>query len=353
MLTIVLRPVAVGLAALLALAGGPASVIGQAPTESASLQAFAKQQLELSNSEATSLSEGRPIVKTLEATVKREMTTAGGIRIDGASMAKFVEQFKTLEGFRTSQFILQVSKFSEQPKLADLDALVLDAADLDSLRKCRVGSCDVQLSAEDIRRFSTDVQWQLPSATAQATALYKSILFRHLSDYRAGGGSRLVAYHDQEQPMVLATETAALLDARPSLLDHAPALQDYIRRFPAVTLPNTYDFYYWSKEAFGFKPVVGLNHVSVHSTTGRGDVLIVTTQIYASHYIEGSVAVNAVMPDPRGGKPGFLWLYMNRSRVGRLAGLIGTLSRPIMQRKARAGLTKSLQQTKQRLEAGQ
>jgi hypothetical protein len=95
-----------------------------------------------------------------------------------------------------------------------------------------------------------------------------------------------------------------------------------------------------------------LNHVSMHTTAGRGDVLIVTTQIYASHYIEGSVAISAVMPDPKGDKPGFLWLYMNRSRVGRLAGLIGTLSRPIMQRRARAGLTKSLLQTKQRLEAG-
>lgn len=313
--------------------------------------AFAKQQLELSTSEVKALAEGRPVVKTLEASAKREMTTAGGIRIQGLTMAKFVEQFKTLEGFKTSSFVLQLSKFSEQPQLTDLDPLVIEAEDIESLKRCKVGACAVQLSAADIRRFNTEVKWQAPDAAAQAAALYKSVLFAHLTAYRTGGGERLIAYHDQEAPIALAKETVDLLDARPSLLDHAPAFQNYVRKFPGVTLPDTHDFYYWSKEAFGFKPVVGLNHVSVHTMPGRGDVLIVTKQIYASHYIEGSVAVNAVMADPRGEQAGFLWLYMNRSRVGRLAGLIGALSRPIMQRRARAGLTKSLQQTKQRLEA--
>jgi hypothetical protein len=79
--------------------------------------------------------------------------------------------------------------------------------------------------------------------------------------------------------------------------------------------------------------------------------MIATTQIYASHYIDGSVAVNALIPSATGEGADFYWLYLNRSRVGRLGGLLGTLSRPIMQRRARAGLTKSLVQTKQRLEA--
>ena len=50
-------------------------------------------------------------------------------------------------------------------------------------------------------------------------------------------------------------------------------------------------------------------------------------------------------------QPAFYWVYMNRSRVGRLAGLIGSMSRPIVQRRARSGLMKSLTQTKQRFEA--
>ena len=149
----------------------------------------------------------------------------------------------------------------------------------------------------------------------------------------------------------MTTEIRALFDARPSLLDRAPAFQDHVRRFPAGSLSNAQSFFYWSKEVFGFKPVIGLNHVCVYTDGERGEAVIVTTQIYASHYIDGSVAVSVLMPDAPGAASGFYWLYVNRSRVGPLGGLLGTLSRPIVQRRARAGLAKSLVQTQQRLEA--
>jgi hypothetical protein len=314
-------------------------------------QRFLQTQLHLSDSELSGLNQGRPVVKTLPATAKREMTTAGGVRIRSAAIERFVNQFKTLEGFRTSQFVLQIGKFSQEPRLSDLDGLTLEADDIDALRKCRIAACDVQLAAGDIRRFNAEVEWQSSTAARDATALYKAVLFAYLTAYRAGGMERLVQYHDRDPPVRLTTETSALLDARPSLLDRTPAFQDYLRRYPAGALANTEDFFYWSKEAFGFKPVIGLNHVSVYTAGGSGDVMIATTQIYASHYIDGSVAVNALIPSATGKGTDFYWLYLNRSRVGRLGGLLGTLSRPIMQRRARAGLTKSLVQTKQRLEA--
>jgi hypothetical protein len=310
---------------------------------------YVQTQLQLSDSEFAALRSGRPMVKTLSSTITREMITIGGIRIEGPGLSRFVEQFKTLEGFRTSQFVKQILKFSAEPAVSDLDLLVLETEDIEAFRQCRVAACDVQLSADDIRRFNTQVDWRAPDATAQATALYKTILFAHLTAYRAEGVTRLVHYNDHEVPRSLAVETTALLAARPSLLDQTAAFQNHLRDYPASRSGNVQDFFYWSKEVFGFKPVIGLNHVSIH-TDGSGGALIATTQIYASHYMDGSVAVNALIPDSAAAS-GFYWLYMNRSRIGRLDGLIGSLSRPIMQRRARAGLTKSLVQTKQRLEA--
>jgi len=324
-------------------------VSAQTVPAGADAAAFAKRQLDLSASEAKALASGQPVVKTLEASSKREMTTAGGIRITGSSMTQFVDRFKTLEGFKTSQFILQIARFSDEPQRTDLDALVVEPRDIDSLKRCRVGACEVQLAAEDIKRFEKEVSWQAPDASARAAALYRSILFSYLEAYRAGGVAKLPPYQDQEQPVRLAGEIAALWAARPSLLERTPDFDAYLRQFPAGRLANTLDFYYWSKEEFGFKPVVGLNHVSVH-TTAQGEVALATTQIYASHYMEGLAQTSLVVPDPQGAAPGYLWLFMNRSRVGPLAGFIGTLSRPIVQRRARAGLTRSLVQTKQRLE---
>ena len=321
--------------------------------DTTSLSTILRTQLQFSNSELSSLTQGQPVVKTLPATINREMTTAGAVRIRSDAMWRFVNQFKTLEGFKTSQFVLQIQKFSDPPQLSHLDSLIVDEEDIESLRECRVGACDVQLAADDISRLTADVNWRSPTAAEDATALYKGILFAHLTRYRTGGNDQLVHYQDREAAVRLAAETTALLDAKPSLLEYAPALQDHIRDYPAGAAENIEDFFYWSKEVFGFKPVIGMNHVRVFTDGSTGNVMIVTTQIYASHYLEGSVAVSRLMPDPdQGNEPAFYWVYMNRSRVGRLAGLIGSMSRPIVQRRARSGLMKSLSQTKQRFEAG-
>ena len=322
--------------------------------DTTSLSTLLRTQLQFSNSELSALTRGQPVVKTLPATMSREMTTAGAVRIRSGAMARFVDQFKTLEGFKTSQFVLQIQKFGDPPQLSELDALIVDAEDVESLRECRVGACDVQLAADDINRLRAEVNWRSPTAAQDATALYKAILFAHLTRYRTGGNDQLVHYQDRETAVQLAAETAALLDAKPSLLDQVPALQDHLRHYPAGAAGTIEDFFYWSKEVFGFKPVIGINHVRVFADDSTGHVMIVTTQIYASHYLDGSVAVNRLMPDrDQGNEPAFYWLYMNRTRVGRLAGLIGSMSRPIVQRRARSGLMKSLTQTKQRFEAAQ
>ena len=149
--------------------------------------------------------------------------------------------------------------------------------------------------------------------------------------------------------MKLSDEVKALLAQEPSPLDAAPALRSHLLTYPAGALPNTEHFFYWSKESFGFRPVVGLNHVTVH-TTDTGRVLIVTTQIYASHYMDGQTAVTAILPE-NGGANRFYWLYFNRARIDRLEGLLGSISRPIVQRRARSGLARTLTDTKTRLEA--
>ena len=92
-----------------------------------------------------------------------------------------------------------------------------------------------------------------------------------------------------------------------------------------------------------------MNHVTVH-TTDTGRVLIVTTQIYASHYMDGQTAVTAILPEP-GDANRFYWLYFNRARIDRLEGMLGSISRPIVQRRARSGLARTLTDTKTRLEA--
>ncbi len=316
------------------------------------LQAFLRAQLRMSDAEWVAFDRGRPIVKSLPETMRREMTTAGGVRVQGTGLTKFVGQFKTLEGFRTSQFVQQLGRFSSTPVASDLDGLTLDPDDLEALESCEVGDCDVQLAAADIRRFKTEINWSAPDAAQKAAGLYRAVLFAHLTEYMAGGGNRLLRYNDRDTPVDLSTEMRALLEARPSPLDRTPEFRDYVRQFPGGSLDHTEDFFYWSKEAFGFKPVIGLNHVSVYEPEPGGLVMIATTQIYASHYMDALMSVSALVPAPGTDGADFYWVFVNRSRVGSLGGFLGAFARPIVQGRARAGLTRSLLQTKQRLEAG-
>jgi hypothetical protein len=310
--------------------------------------AFMRTALQLTPKEATSIAQGRAVAKTLAAETKRDVTTAGAVHINSPSF-RFVEQFRTLEGFRTSQFVLQIARFNDPPQLSDLDALTIEEADIDAFRGCQVGACEVRLAADDIRRFKEEVDWAAPDAAQKASALYKNVLLAHLTSYRARGLDAIAQYDDQVPPTRLADETRELLKQSPSPLDAAPALREHLLQFPANNLARTEHFFYWSKEAFGFKPVVGLNHVSLHTTDG-GHIFIVTTQIYASHYMDGQSAVSALFAAPAD-TPAFHWLYFNRARIGRLDGLLGALSRPIVQRRARNGLGRTLTQTKQRMEA--
>jgi hypothetical protein len=333
--------------AAFATAALPAAIGQVAPQEA---RALVQSTLALSDRDAAALDQGRPIVRTLSGTAKREVTTAGAVRIS-ASAADFVAQFRTLEGFKRSSFIKQIARFSDPPRPADLDALELEDDDVTALKACRVGDCDVRLPGNDIHRFAREIDWRSPDARERATTLYKSLLLGYLADYRRAGIESLVAYDDRKTPTRLAAETLDLLAQQRSSLDHVPEFRHYLLQFPRVSLPRTEDFFYWSKEAFGFRPVIGLNHVSVY-TTGRGEVTIVTTQIYASHYMDGQVGVNTLVPVAGGpGGPAFYWLYFNRARIDNLEGILATLARPIIQRRARSGLARSMTDSKRRMEA--
>jgi len=340
------RPHAPMLAVMLGLAAGVGGEVR--PVMATADEGVLRATLDLSDKDMANLARGRPVVKTLSSPTRREVATGGAIRIRG-SIPCFVEQFLTLEGFRRSDFVQSIARFSYPPLLTDLDPLSPEPDDIDDLRKCKVGDCKVRLPAADIRRFQTEVDWRAPDWRQAASELLKRTLFGYLTSYRAGGFDRLPAYDDDDKPLRVAEELRALIRQSPSPLDVDPGFREYMLQYPAGTLSGTEDFFYWSKESFGFKPIVGLNHVSVHRGAG-GLVSMAIIQIHTTHYIDGQVAAMTLLPVP-GDDQSFYWLYLNRARIDRLDGIWGILARPIVQRRARSGLSKSFATTKEGMES--
>jgi hypothetical protein len=75
---------------------------------------------------------------------------------------------------------------------------------------------------------------------------------------------------------------------------------------------------------------------------------VASRQIFASHYITGSLAVTAIT----GGASGRYLTYLNRSRVDILDGIFGGLVRRIAERRIREEAGDVVNGLRRRLEAG-
>ena len=83
---------------------------------------------------------------------------------------------------------------------------------------------------------------------------------------------------------------------------------------------------------------------------GRSPLIMVGTQVYASHYLDASLTVTAFVRDLRASRAYFV--YMHRSSVDLLGGLWGGLARSIIESRARKDGPAILNRVAERLASG-
>ena len=148
-------------------------------------------------------------------------------------------------------------------------------------------------------------------------------------------------------------ETGKLIRRSEYIFEHFPEFHEYLEAYPHRTMPGVQSFLYWSKEKFGFKPVISITHVAIYVPAGpsRTAALMASRQIYASHYFDASLSLTALVPAP-GTSPAAYLIYLNRTRAPIPGGVFANFARPIIRTRTRGGLERQLQMTKDRLEAG-
>ncbi len=142
-----------------------------------------------SDSDIRLLTQGHAVARQLTLAGPEEVSIFGAVRI-AAPPGAFIDQLRDIEAYERRLGVLQVGKFHDPPQLADLDALALDRDDLQALRHCRPADCDLQLSAEMMRRFASEVPWRAPDAFAQANRLFREMLFDRFLQVPGRAGSR-------------------------------------------------------------------------------------------------------------------------------------------------------------------
>jgi hypothetical protein len=295
---------------------------------------FLRKQLGFSPSELATLEAGQIIVKLPKTQETREVAAFTIARLDvpGDFLAEKVRDIAT---FKKGDSVLQIGKFSNPPRLADLDGLTVDEVDIDAIKRCRVNSCDLKMSATSIEKLRKDVNWSAENYRDQVTGLIRAMILEHVQAYLKLGKAGLGKYEDKSYSLGLADEMRTLLKPASYMYGYVPELQQYLEGFPSTrqnNAANFEDFIYWSKEDYGLKPVISVTHVTIHKHAhgNASDTIIASQGIYASHYLEASLGLTALVQSRASEPPRSYLIYVNRSHTDAFRGFFAGFKRSLV-----------------------
>jgi hypothetical protein len=253
---------------------------------------------------------------------------------------------------KRSKFVLAIGRFSDPPRLSDLDGLALDDRDLEAIRRCRPGACGLKLTASEIAALNVAAARAGPAWRDAVQREFRRLLVERVIQYRTAGLAR--AFPPADRPAAIHPQ-----EALSAVLDSSP----YLRRVPdAVTWLTGYpraettveSFFYWSKEHYGEgKPVISVTQVGIvrpDAVAGVPGVLIAGKQIFASHYLEGALGLTAIVRDPTTGTS--YLAYVNRAQVDLLRGWFGRFMRGALEDRLERQAPSIIRGLRARLESG-
>jgi hypothetical protein len=346
MLLVNCRPTSAG---ILALALAATSLAGAAQT---SLREELTRVAGFTPQEVTSFEAGQVIARVATSGGDREVAVLAAVRIR-ATKDETASYFNQFISYEDGKVTLQFGRFSRPPVPQDISRLTLESADLNALRSCRPGDCDIRVGAAGIAEFQKAVDWQAADASVRVESLARERIVRYVTDYLARGNAALVTYNDQAKPVSLASEWRSILDNTPYFAHYTPALKTYLDEFPRTSLPGGTDIIYWAKENYGLpKVVTHVTHMVTWRDPERADRIVVAQkQIYASHYYDGSLALSTVRDAPPvDGRPACYLLYFSRARGDLLKGGIGGVRRRLAQDQAKKAAVQTLTTIRDALE---
>jgi hypothetical protein len=270
-----------------------------------------------------------------------------------ATGARLVSVLQDVERLESGDGFIRTKRLSNPPRLADFAGLQLPPADIESLRDCAPGHCDVKLGqgAFDVL---AKIDWSAPDVAARISAFVRQSSLDYVIAYRKGGNKELAVYLDSDRPQFIAREFDEMISRVNLWPDVLPALATYLRGYPtAARPPLTSDFFYWSMAEFGLKPVFRINHIVVYATGRSSGPLhvVAVKQLYASHYFHTALEVRVVVSDPRRSGKGVYLVVLNMARSDGLTGLFGGVIKSRASNGSRDGMELALAAIKRMAEA--
>jgi hypothetical protein len=302
----------------------------------------------ITDAEWAALSRGEVVAKVLE-TDSREVAVAGAVRI-GASIDRLVARYQDIDNLKRSAIVIEVGRFGEPPRPADLMRAPLEEYNLD-LRDCQPFDCRVRLGEAEIARFHREVNWNAPDWRTRSASLWRDVLAGYAAAYLREGRHALPIFANKREPLSVASELELLVPHFAFVAPFSPPFFGYLREFGARVPDGAEHVLYWTKEDFGIRPVTRISHQTIYRVSAKPSALLIATnQVYADHYLDAALTVTtAIEADDNRGQ-GFYLVAVGRARTRSLSGLLRTLVRSTVQNRSREAMRKILTATKANLE---
>jgi hypothetical protein len=324
-----------------AMAAWTTEQVGPAPARAAQPFSFFHPVVALSSDEIDRIRSGRVVTHAIHSSGHDvAVLAAGSLK---TTPDAFISRVMDIAQLRKSRVVPAIARFSNPPTIDDLAAFMLSEEDVKDVRECRPGECALKLADSEIRRMQSALASGGVDQRSIAQRTFRDILLERVRTYLDGGLDALPPYHDKTRPLHVAKAFGPLVE-RSVYLDRVPQLKASLSGPAADGV--TASFVYWSIEDFGSKQVIRVTHVVIvrPSVAGLPVVLVGSTQIYASHYVDAALAVTTLEPGPGG--TAFLG-YLYRARVDVLGNF---LARGIAKRRIERGVERLFFHQLQRLQ---
>jgi hypothetical protein len=291
-----------------------------------------------SEADLAEMDRGEALVRSPKTDVKNEIVLVGAVLIE-ASTQFFLQMYRDIERFEGG--LGPIKKVSDPPRPEDFSTMTLPEEDLEDLKKCRLGDCDLKIGETGLSRLQQDVDWDAPNASDQAMGVVRDLFLSFSKAYREGGNQALGMNRDQKKPTFVAKEFEALLANSPYILHYVPELHRYLLEYPQASLPGAEDFMYWALNDFGLKHVLRLSHVTIYQEKedANASAVIASKQLYFSHYFHTGLDLRFLVENrQRPGSDSFYMVTVSRVRSDELGGIFGGVVRQTAQAAARDGL---------------
>jgi len=316
---------------------------------------FFKQDIGLKDDQIASIELGKAVVQVLPTQAASEVAVFGAIYINDypENYLRLVRNFHTLRG---TPHYLGIRQFSTPPKLSDFEGFILEDDDINELKSCKPGKCQVQLPTDLMQEFQESVDWSAPDVANQVNRLAQKMALEELIRYQKDGNSALGTYYDKEHSLSVVDQFESLLSESASLTHYLPDLQRYLASYPQTQLSNSESFFYWERVRFGLKPTLRINQMVIYRGSQSSAPLdsVAIKQLYASHYFQTALDLSVCVRDSnRSDEKGFYLITVKKSRQAGLTGLRGTMIRNTVVSKISSSLEASLTRVKRVLESSQ